>query len=98
MTADHENHCLTFSVPMIAGKKGGAGGHCAKRGVAKGLGIERPSSWAAWSLPISTLEMSILKNGPHGSLTNDYDRATNAHFPPDKPKAATGKSLILLNR
>jgi len=32
-----------------------------------------------------------------GSATKHYDRATNAHFRPDKPRGATGKSLIVLN-
>jgi hypothetical protein len=32
-----------------------------------------------------------------GSATKDYDRATDAHFRPDKPWGATGKSLIVLN-
>jgi hypothetical protein len=32
-----------------------------------------------------------------GSTTKDYDRATDAHFRPDKPWGATGKSLIVLN-
>jgi hypothetical protein len=31
-----------------------------------------------------------------GSATKDYDRATDAHFRPDKPRGATGKSLIFL--
>jgi hypothetical protein len=33
----------------------------------------------------------------NSSATKDYDRATNAHFRPDKPRGATGKSLIVLN-
>ena len=32
-----------------------------------------------------------------GSATKHYDRATNAHFGPDKPRGATTKSLIVLN-
>jgi hypothetical protein len=32
-----------------------------------------------------------------GSATKHYDRATNAHFRPDKPRGATGKSLIALS-
>ena len=32
-----------------------------------------------------------------GSATRDSDRATNAHFRSDKPRGATGKSLIVLN-
>ena len=32
-----------------------------------------------------------------GGATKYYDRATNAHFRPDKPRGATGKSLIVLN-
>jgi hypothetical protein len=32
-----------------------------------------------------------------GSATKDYDRATDAHFRPDKPWGATDKSLIILN-
>jgi hypothetical protein len=31
------------------------------------------------------------------SATKNYDRATDAHFQPDKPSSATGKSLIVLN-
>lgn len=31
------------------------------------------------------------------SATKHYDRATNAHFRPDKAGGATGKSLIVLN-
>jgi len=32
-----------------------------------------------------------------GSAAKHYDRAMDAHFRPDKPQGATGKSLIVLN-
>jgi hypothetical protein len=32
-----------------------------------------------------------------GNATTEYNRATDAHFLPDKPWGATGKSLIILN-
>jgi len=39
----------------------------------------------------------IIKAPLTGSATKDYDRATDAHFRPDKPWGATGKLLIVLN-
>jgi hypothetical protein len=32
-----------------------------------------------------------------GSITKDYDCATNAHFRPGKPRGATSKSLVVPN-
>jgi hypothetical protein len=46
---------------------------------------------APWALPeYSNTRLT-------GRATKDYDRATDAHFRPDKPWGATGKSLIVLN-
>jgi hypothetical protein len=39
----------------------------------------------------------IIKMPLTRSATKHYDRATNAYFQLDKPKGATGKSLIVLN-
>ena len=41
--------------------------------------------------------INVLTTRTIGSATKHYDRATNAHFRPDKPRDATGKSLIVLN-
>src|SRR5215469_17533253 len=41
--------------------------------------------------------INVLTTRTIGSATKHYDRATNAHFRPDKSRGATGKSLIVLN-
>src|SRR5262249_26937746 len=46
---------------------------------------------------ISASGLNVLTTRIMGSATKHYDRATNAHFRPDKLRGATGKSLIVLN-
>src|SRR5215469_15440005 len=41
--------------------------------------------------------INVLTTRTIGSATKHYDRATNAHFQPDKSRGATGKLLIVLN-
>jgi hypothetical protein len=65
-----------------------ARGPCSPRGIDL---LDFDDVAAPWALP----EYS---NTPlTGSATKDYDRATDAHFRPDKPWGATGKSLIVLS-
>jgi hypothetical protein len=40
--------------------------------------------------------VSAIRSRIMGSTTKHHDRATNAHFRPDKSRCATGKSLIVL--
>jgi hypothetical protein len=55
---------------------------------------------SVFALVLSTqISISAKINAPAkiGKAAKHYDRATNAHFRPDKPRGATGKSLIVLN-